>query len=118
VAVGSLATAILVVNNLRDIPGDRVAGKHTLAVRLGERRTRALYMALLVLPFLLLPPIAGLSGRLLAIFAFAALPLANRPALVVLRGRQGRELIPALAGTAQVELVYGVCLAIGLLIVT
>jgi len=116
VAVGSLATAILVVNNLRDIPGDQVSGKRTLAVRLGDNRTRFLYVALMVVPFLMLPLLAGLSGRILGVLAFAALPLAQRPARVVLSGRQGRDLIPALAGTAQVELVYGVCLAIGLVL--
>jgi 1,4-dihydroxy-2-naphthoate octaprenyltransferase len=116
VAVGSLATAILVVNNLRDIPGDSVTGKHTLAVRLGDQRTRLLYLALMIVPFVMLPFIAGLSGRILGVLAFGALPLANRPVRVVLSGRLGPALIPALAGTAQIELIYGVCLAIGLVI--
>ena len=53
VPVGLLATALLVINNLRDIPGDTESGKRTLAVRLGDRRTRGLYVGLLVVAFLL-----------------------------------------------------------------
>ena len=79
--VGSLAAAILLVNNLRDIPGDIVASKMTLAVRLGDRRTRLLYTALVALPFLLLPFAAGLSGRFGGALAFAAIPVAFRPTL-------------------------------------
>lgn len=116
VAVGSLATAILVVNNLRDIPGDLASGKRTLAVRIGERRTRFLYLALILVPFVLVPVLAGASGRVLGVLAFAAVPLAQRPLLVVLGGRRGPDLIPALAGTARVELVFGIGLAIGLVI--
>ncbi len=56
--VGFLATALLVVNNLRDIPGDTEVGKNTLAVRLGDRRTRVFYVALLVSAFLTVPPVA------------------------------------------------------------
>src|SRR5512139_3964646 len=66
VPVGMLAVALLVVNNLRDIPGDTVSGKRTLAVRLGDKRTRILYTALMFLPFVVTPFIAGLGGRPLA----------------------------------------------------
>jgi 1,4-dihydroxy-2-naphthoate octaprenyltransferase len=114
VAVGCLATAILVVNNLRDIPGDTAAGKRTLAVRLGDRRTRALYAALLAAPFVLLPFIAGLSGRPLGALAFATLVLSTPSLTAVLGGAQGAALVPVLAGTARVELIYGVLLAFGL----
>jgi 1,4-dihydroxy-2-naphthoate octaprenyltransferase len=115
-AIGALATAILVVNNLRDIPGDQVSGKRTLAVRLGDQRTRILYVVLMVVPYLLVPFIAGASGRILGVLAFLALPMATRPVRMVLTGKQGRDLIPALAGTAQIELLYGVTLAIGLVL--
>jgi 1,4-dihydroxy-2-naphthoate octaprenyltransferase len=115
VAIGCFATALLVVNNLRDIPGDTVAGKRTLAVRIGDRRTRLLYGALVALPFLLLPFIAGLSGRLLGATAFAAIILTTPPLIVVLGGAEGPALIPALAGTARAELAYGVLLSVGLL---
>ncbi|HEX7096940.1 MAG TPA: 1,4-dihydroxy-2-naphthoate polyprenyltransferase, partial [Acidimicrobiales bacterium] len=113
VPIGFLVTALLVVNNLRDIPSDTRAGKRTLAVRLGERRTRLLYLALMTLPFVLLPFIAGLT-RIGAALAFVALPVARQPVQTVLQGARGPALIPALGGTGRVELVYGVLLAIGL----
>jgi 1,4-dihydroxy-2-naphthoate octaprenyltransferase len=116
VAIGCFATALLVVNNLRDIPGDTASGKRTLAVRLGDQRTRILFAVLMALPFVLLPFIAGLSGRIIGALAFGALPLGTRPLTAVLGGARGPGLIPALAGTARVELVYGVLLAIGLVI--
>jgi 1,4-dihydroxy-2-naphthoate octaprenyltransferase len=117
VAIGCFATALLVVNNLRDIPGDTASGKRTLAVRLGDRRTRLLYAVLVAAPFVLLPFIAGLSGRIIGALAFAAVPLTTRPLTAVLGGARGPGLIPALAGTARAELVYGVLLSVGLVIV-
>ncbi|MEZ5380944.1 MAG: 1,4-dihydroxy-2-naphthoate polyprenyltransferase [Microthrixaceae bacterium] len=113
-AMGLLATALLVVNNLRDIPGDTESGKHTLAVRLGAERTRLLYAGCLVGPFVLLPFIAGASGRLVGSVAFAALPLANVAIMRVYRGAEGQALIPILARTARVQLMFGLLLAIGL----
>ncbi len=113
VPVGLFATALLVVNNLRDIPTDSVTGKRTLAVRLGDKRTRVLYAALMVLPFAGLPFIAGLS-RIGAVIAFAALPGARKPVQTVLEGATGRALIPVLGGTGRVQLVYGVLFAVGL----
>jgi 1,4-dihydroxy-2-naphthoate octaprenyltransferase len=117
VVIGCLATALLVINNLRDIPGDARTGKRTLAVRIGDKRTRALYTALIVIPFLLLPLLAGLSSRPAGALAFAALPLSTRPLVTVLSGATGPALIPVLARTALVELVYGLLLAVGLLFV-
>lgn len=114
VAMGCLATALLVVNNLRDIPGDTVAGKRTLAVRLGDQRTRFLFVALLVLPMLLVPLLAGLSGRLLAALSLLALIPARAPVIDVLGGARGGSLIPVLAATGRVQMVYGVLLAVGL----
>ena len=61
--VGLLATALLVINNLRDIPGDTESGKRTLAVRLGDRRTRGLYVGMLVVAFACVPVVAGGFGR-------------------------------------------------------
>ncbi|MGZ4782648.1 MAG: 1,4-dihydroxy-2-naphthoate polyprenyltransferase, partial [Oryzihumus sp.] len=112
VGVGAIAAAILVANNLRDIPGDTVAGKRTLAVRLGDRRTRLLYVALLAVA-LLSVGWAAVSGwtALLALASFAlAVPLLRR----VWGGAQGRDLIPVLAGTGRFELVYAALLALGL----
>jgi 1,4-dihydroxy-2-naphthoate polyprenyltransferase len=113
VAMGCLATALLVVNNLRDIPGDTEVGKRTLAVRLGDRNTRGLYVVLLMLPFVLLPFLAGLGGRPLAALAFVALVLARRPVVDVLSGARGPQLIRVLGDTGRVQLVYGVLVAIG-----
>ena len=115
VPVGLLATALLVVNNLRDIPTDAVTGKHTLAVRLGARRTRVLYLVLMTAPFLTLPLIAGLS-RVGAALAFIALPSARKPVEIVLGGAEGPALIPVLGRTGRVQMIFGVCLAIGLAI--
>jgi 1,4-dihydroxy-2-naphthoate octaprenyltransferase len=117
VVIGCLATALLVINNLRDIPGDAKTGKRTLAVRLGDKRTRNFYTALIAIPFLLLPLLAGLSGRPAAALAYAALPLSTRPLVTVLSGATGPALIPVLAKTALIELVYGLLLAVGLLFV-
>lgn len=116
VAMGCLATALLVVNNLRDIPGDTRAGKHTLAVRLGDQRTRILFVALIVAPMLLVPLIAGLGGRLLAALALLAVVPARRPVVAVLGGARGRGLIAVLGDTGRVQMVYGVLLALGLFV--
>lgn len=118
VPVGLLATALLVVNNLRDIPGDTVSGKRTLAVRLGDARTRWFYVALLVGAVATVPLIAGLGNRPAAILALAAIPLARGAVLAVLRGDRGPALIPVLVTTGRVQLVFGGLLAVGLAIVT
>lgn len=117
VPVGLLATALLVVNNLRDIPGDTVSGKRTLAVRLGDQRTRYLYTALMALPFVCVPFIAGLSGRLLAAVALTAVILATKPVTAVLAGARGPALIPVLGATGRVQLVFGALLTIGLAVI-
>jgi 1,4-dihydroxy-2-naphthoate polyprenyltransferase len=116
VPVGALATALLVVNNLRDIPTDAVAGKKTLAVRIGDKRTRVLYVVLMVVPYLCIPIIAGLGRRWLAVIAFGAIFLAHKPVLGVLEGAKGPALIPVLVGTARVQLVYGLLLSVGLFV--
>ncbi|MGY6500184.1 MAG: 1,4-dihydroxy-2-naphthoate polyprenyltransferase [Acidimicrobiales bacterium] len=113
VPVGLLATALLVVNNLRDIPGDTAAGKRTLAVRLGDQRTRVLYTALMALPFLLVPPIAAF-GRIGAVGALAGIPFGRRAVLRVLEGATGPDLIPVLGATGRVQLVVGAALTAGL----
>jgi 1,4-dihydroxy-2-naphthoate octaprenyltransferase len=116
VPVGLLAVALLVVNNLRDIPGDTVAGKRTLAVRLGDRRTRILYALLMYVPFVTVPFLAGLSGRPLAAVSLIAVIMVNKPVLLVLQGAKGRDLIPVLGKTGRVQLVFGVLFALGLFI--
>jgi 1,4-dihydroxy-2-naphthoate octaprenyltransferase len=114
VPVGFLATALLVVNNLRDIPTDRVAGKMTLAVRLGDQRTRVLYVVLIVGSFLAVPLIAGLGLRPLAAIALVALLPARAPVVQVLGGASGPALIPVLGATGRVQLIFGVLFAAGL----
>lgn len=113
VPVGLLATALLVVNNLRDIPGDTAAGKRTLAVRLGDRATRALYVALLVATFAVIPPLAAF-GRIGAVVALLGVPFARRPVTEVLSGCTGPALVPVLGATGRVQLVTGLALAAGL----
>jgi 1,4-dihydroxy-2-naphthoate polyprenyltransferase len=117
VATGLLAVAILVVNNLRDVPTDAVAGKRTLAVRIGEARTRLLFVALIGIALILAAigvPLATHSGWPLLVLL--AIPLAREPINAVRDGGVGRALIPALGGTGRLELAVAVLLAAGLLL--
>ncbi len=114
VPVGLLATALLVTNNLRDIPGDTEAGKRTLAVRLGDRRTRWLYVALLLGAFVAVVPVCGLGGRPLGALALVAVLVAQKPVVAVLGGARGPALIPVLVATGRVQLLFGALLALGL----
>jgi 1,4-dihydroxy-2-naphthoate octaprenyltransferase len=112
VAMGSLSSAVLVANNLRDIPTDKESGKITLAVRLGDARTRVLYQALLVLAFAL-----SLVLTLAAPWAAAglvALPLAVRAARPVRDRLGGKDLIPVLRDTGLTMLVWAVATALAL----
>jgi 1,4-dihydroxy-2-naphthoate polyprenyltransferase len=112
VSVGLLATAILVVNNLRDIEGDAAAGKRTLAVRLGSSATRTCYVACLVASFLLVPAIA--VARPWALLALAAIGLAVKPIKRVAAGETGRGLVEVLVATGRLHLVFGLLLAAGI----
>lgn len=114
VPVGLLATALLVVNNLRDIPTDAAAGKRTLAVRLGDGRTRVLYVALVAAAMVAVPVVCGPTGRPLGAIALAAVLLARRPVTAVAAGAAGPALVPVLGDTGRVQLVFGALLAIGL----
>jgi len=112
VGVGAIASAILVANNLRDIPTDQEHGKRTLAVLLGQTRTRALYAGLLAVALTCVLA-AGVihPTALLALLSFTlAFPLLRR----VMGGALGKDLVPALSGTGRFELVYGVLLGVGL----
>jgi 1,4-dihydroxy-2-naphthoate polyprenyltransferase len=113
IPVGLWATALLVINNLRDIPGDTVSGKRTLAVRLGDRRTRMLYVGLVVGAFVSVPFVAGLGERPGGALALLAVLLAQKPVGRVLQGARGAELIPVLAETGRVQLAFGVLVALG-----
>jgi 1,4-dihydroxy-2-naphthoate polyprenyltransferase len=112
VAIGAIACALLVANNLRDIPTDTVSGKRTLAVVLGVRRSRRLYAALVALA-LLLAVLCALATPW-ALLGLIALPLAVRAVRVVVSEAVGPALIPVLRDTGLTELVYAVGLAAGL----
>lgn len=112
VGAGLLTCAVLVANNLRDIPGDRVVGKRTLAVRLGERGTRMLYLALVLVPFVV--AVGAAFDRPGVLLALLALPAAVRPVRIVLGGAQGPALIPVLKDTGLLLLAWGVAVAVGL----
>lgn len=116
IPVGLFATALLVVNNLRDIPGDTAVGKRTLAVRLGDHGTRYFYIALMTIPFVTVPFLAGPSGRPLAAVSLFAVLLARKPVQKVIEGARGPGLIPVLGATGRVQLVFGVLFAAGLFI--
>ncbi len=112
-AAGCLACALLVINNLRDIPTDREVGKRTLAVRLGDARTRWLYCGLLIAAWLLLVVIA-VTDRPLALLGLAGVVVAI-PALRAIRAEaKGAGLIPVLGATGKVQLVSGLLAAAGM----
>jgi 1,4-dihydroxy-2-naphthoate octaprenyltransferase len=112
--VGALACAILVANNLRDIPTDRLSGKRTLAVVLGDAGTRVFYIVL-VLAALAVAVVLAVTVSAWMLFAFVCLPLAARAATVVRKGADGPQLIPVLKDTGLTELVYATGLLVGYL---
>ena len=115
IGTGALASAILVANNLRDIPTDRTAGKRTLAVLLGDQRSRLLFVLLLVVAA---ATVVGLTvgSTWWAVLGLAFLTAGLPAARTVLGGAQGRELIPVLQGAGVAELLYAVGLFVGLLV--
>jgi 1,4-dihydroxy-2-naphthoate polyprenyltransferase len=114
VPVGLVAVALLVVNNLRDIPTDTAAGKRTLAVRLGEEGTRLLFQALLAGALAFTVPVAAHAGSGWPLLALLVAPMAVRAMNLVWRRPLGPGLIPALETTGRLHLVLGVLLAAGL----
>jgi 1,4-dihydroxy-2-naphthoate octaprenyltransferase len=117
VAVGMLAAAILVVNNVRDIETDRRAGKRTLAVRLGREATRRLYVALLggAYAVLLLTLVLN-AGPWWGLLGFLSVPLITRPARAVLSRTDGPALNGALAGTGALLGAFSLLVSAGFLI--
>jgi 1,4-dihydroxy-2-naphthoate octaprenyltransferase len=113
-AVGSLACGLLVVNNLRDIPTDRDVGKRTLAVRLGDRRTRWFYVLLVAAAFVLSAVAA--VWQVPVLLGLLALPLAIRPARTVLGGAVGPALIAVLGETGRLQLAWGLLVTVGLVL--
>ncbi|HEY3535764.1 MAG TPA: 1,4-dihydroxy-2-naphthoate polyprenyltransferase [Pedococcus sp.] len=112
VGVGAIASAILVANNLRDIPGDRKTGKITLAVRLGDKGTRILYVVLVLVALAMVGVVAmAWPQALLAVLAFGLL---WKPLRLLVGGASGADLVPVLAMTGAFEITYAVLLAVGI----
>ena len=111
--VGALACALLVVNNLRDIPTDRVAGKRTLAVRVGDRWTRRFYSGLVAAAFVAAVACAA-WWRSPAALVLVSLPLAVGPVRRIHGGASGRQLITVLGATGRLQLGFGASFAVGL----
>jgi 1,4-dihydroxy-2-naphthoate polyprenyltransferase len=117
IAIGALACALLVANNLRDIPTDRTVGKLTLAVRIGDRRSRILYVALLGVALVALVGVALTTSWWALVALVYAVPAA-RATRVVLARAVGPALIPVLQLTGVAELLWGLGLLVGLAIAT
>jgi 1,4-dihydroxy-2-naphthoate octaprenyltransferase len=115
VGIGALACAILVVNNLRDVPTDTVAGKRTLAVRLGEHRTRGLYLLLVVAAAAAVVAVAA-ATTWWALLGLGFLVLAAPAVRSVMAGATGRDLVPVLQQTGTAELAWAVLVAAPLLL--
>ena len=110
IPMGALSCAILAINNLRDRPKDALVGKLTVAVRIGDRNARLMYVALLALAHL--AAIATLIPT--ALLTVLALPMSISISRQVLSGISGKELIPVLGRTGKLQMVFSILLAIGL----
>ena len=116
IPVGVFATALLVINNLRDREGDAAVGKNTLAVRMGDRSTRVLYIATMLGAFALIALTAALTGRLGLLLGLVGLIAAVPGLRSVSSGATGRDLIPVLEATGRTQLLAGLALTVGLLL--
>lgn len=114
VPVGCFACALLVVNNLRDIPTDSKVGKNTLAVRLGDARTRQFFVFLYVLSAAFVVAVA--IQKPAAILGLLGIASAGGAVRAVRGGASGRDLIAVLGATGKAQLIFGVLFSIGLLI--
>jgi len=114
-AVGALACALLVINNLRDIPTDRAVGKKTLAVRIGDARTRNLYAGLIASAFVAAVVVAAVWRPWTAL-AVVVIPLAIAPVRRVRGGAAGRDLIAVLGETGRLQMAYGLLATVGLVL--
>ncbi|MDH2443410.1 1,4-dihydroxy-2-naphthoate polyprenyltransferase [Amnibacterium sp. CER49] len=112
VAIGCIACAVLLVNNLRDLEQDRAAGKRTLSVRIGARGTRVLFAVLLLVPYLVLGYLTLFYPS--ASLVFLTLLLAGPAVIITVTGRTPRELVLALSLTGLTALFYGLGLAAAL----
>jgi len=114
IPAGLLSCALLMVNNLRDIRSDGESGKRTLAVRIGDARSRSVYLLFLLVPFALAALIAFV--RPFSLLMLLALPLALAPARAVRGGASGPALITTLGQTGRLQLAFGLAFTIGLAI--
>ena len=114
IPVGSLSCAILVINNLRDRPLDEMAGKQTLAVKLGDQKTRFFYGFLLLITQLSVLLAIGINKKIA--LALICLPLVYKVLMQVLRGAKGEELIAVLEKTAKIQLLTAAIISIALLV--
>jgi 1,4-dihydroxy-2-naphthoate octaprenyltransferase len=114
IGVGAFACAILVANNLRDIPTDRLAGKRTLAVALGEERTRLLYALLLAAALVALVGVALTTTWWVVLALAAGVPSTRALALVLGQRATGSHLVPVLQLTGVAELLYAVGILVGI----
>jgi 1,4-dihydroxy-2-naphthoate polyprenyltransferase len=112
--VGTLSCAILAINNLRDLPQDKLVGKRTMAVRIGEKNTRVFFILLLVTAHLTALAAASISA--LALITFICAPITYRVAKQVLNGAVGSDLIEVLSKTAKLQLLMAILLAAALAI--
>jgi len=114
VPAGLLSCALLMVNNLRDIRSDTESGKRTLAVRIGDTRSRLVYLLFLLVPFALAALIA--FDRPFALLMLLALPLTLAPVRAVRGGASGPALIATLGQTGRLQLAFGLAFTVGLAI--
>ena len=114
IPVGTLSCAILAINNLRDLPQDKLVGKRTMAVRIGEKNTRVFFMLLLVTAQLTALAAAGINA--LALITLICAPITYRVAKQVLNGAVGSDLIEVLSKTAKLQLLMAILLAAALAI--
>ena len=112
--VGTLSCAILAINNLRDLPQDKLVGKRTMAVRIGEKNTRVFFMLLLVTAQITALTAASISR--LALITLICVPITYRVVKQVLNGAVGADLIEVLSKTAKLQLLMAILLATALAI--
>jgi 1,4-dihydroxy-2-naphthoate octaprenyltransferase len=110
VPMGALSCAILAINNLRDRPKDQLVGKQTVAVRIGDRKARQMYVGLLILAHIA----AAATLIPTALLTLLVLPMSFSISRQVLSGISGKELIPVLGKTGKLQMVFAILLAVGL----
>ena len=110
IPMGSLSCALLAINNLRDRSEDEKVGKRTLAVRLGDRKSRLYFLALILSTYFF----AALSAGIWAFVTLATLPISLPLMRKVLGGASGSALIPLLGLTGKLQILFAICFAISL----